>query len=162
ERKGEVLFLCDEASALGSLAAVEEALVRGRSAGVRMLLAYQSDSQIQAAFKDKPTLLYDNCTKQIYLGASSTETAERVPKSLGEWTQTIEGYGENNSRSWNEFGFPTNQGTQTSQGSSLNYSVNGRHLLRPEEILSMSDDLLIALHRSMAPILARRIKWYKD
>ena len=65
------MVLIDEASALGSLAAVEEALVRGRSAGVRMLLAYQSDSQVQTAFQDKPTLLYDNCTTQIYLGASS-------------------------------------------------------------------------------------------
>ncbi len=74
ERAGEVLFLIDEASALGSLSALEEALVRGRSAGVRMLVAYQSDSQVQAAFKDKPTLLYDNCTTQIYLGASSIET----------------------------------------------------------------------------------------
>ena len=74
ERAGEVLFLVDEASALGSLSALEEALVRGRSAGVRMLVAYQSDSQVQAAFKDKPTLLYDNCTTQIYLGASSIET----------------------------------------------------------------------------------------
>ena len=33
-----------------------------------MLLAYQSDSQVQTAFQDKPTLLYDNCTTQIYLG----------------------------------------------------------------------------------------------
>ena len=48
-----------------------------------MLLAYQSDSQVQTAFKDKPTLLYDNCTTQIYLGASSIETAERISKSLG-------------------------------------------------------------------------------
>ena len=37
--KNEVLFLLDEASALGSLSAIEEALVRGRSAGVRLLLA---------------------------------------------------------------------------------------------------------------------------
>ncbi len=42
ERAGEVLFLCDEASTLGSLSALEEALVRGRSAGVRLLLAFLS------------------------------------------------------------------------------------------------------------------------
>jgi type IV secretory pathway TraG/TraD family ATPase VirD4 len=81
ERAGEVLFLIDEASALGSLAALEEALVRGRSAGVRLLLAYQSDSQVQAAFKDKPTLLFDNCGTQVYLGAGSIETAERCGRN---------------------------------------------------------------------------------
>jgi type IV secretion system protein VirD4 len=162
ERAGEVLLLLDEASALGSLSAVEEALVRGRSAGVRMLLVYQSDSQVKDAFKDKPTLLYDNCTTQIYLGASSIETAERISKSLGEWTQLLEGYSENSSRSWNEGGYQANQGQQVNQGSSYNFSVNGRALLRPEEVLTLSDDYLIAFLRGMNPILARRIKWYQD
>jgi type IV secretion system protein VirD4 len=162
ERAGEVLFLLDEASALGSLFAVEEALVRGRSAGVRMLLAYQSDSQVRAAFKDKPTLLYDNCGTQIYLGpASSLETAERLSKSLGDYTQVLEGYGENASSSWNEGG-PSNHGTQINRGNSFNYSVNGRALLRPEEVLGLSDDYLIAFQRGMAPILARRIKYYEE
>ena len=162
ERAGEVLFLIDEASALGSLAALEEALVRGRSAGVRLLLAYQSDSQVQAAFKDKPTLLYDNCTTQIYLGASSIESAERISKSLGEWTQVLEGFGENNSRSWNTGGAGPPQGQQVNHGNSFNYSVNGRALLRPEEVLTLSDNYLIAFVRGVPPILARRIKWFKD
>jgi type IV secretion system protein VirD4 len=162
ERAGEVLFLIDEASALGSLSALEEALVRGRSAGVRLLLAYQSDSQVQAAFKDKPMLLYDNCTTQIYLGASSIETAERISKGLGEWTQMLKGYGENTSRSRNDGGYSSGQGVQLSQGSSFNYSVNGRALLRPEEVLKLGDGYLIAFLRGMPPILARRIKWYQD
>jgi type IV secretion system protein VirD4 len=161
ERAGEVLFLLDEASALGSLSAVEEALVRGRSAGVRMLLAYQSDSQVQTAFKDKPSLLYDNCTLQIFLGASSIETAERISKSLGEWTQEIQGYGENTGRSWTESG-TGGQGSQSSLGSNFNYSVNARALLKPDEVLRLSGDLLIAFVRGMPPILARRIQWFKD
>jgi type IV secretion system protein VirD4 len=162
ERRGEVLFLLDEASALGSLAAVEEALVRGRSAGVRILLAYQSDSQVKTAFKDKPTLLYDNCTTQIYLGASSIETAERISKSLGEWTQVVEGFGENASRSWNEGGSGPDRGQQVNQGSNFNYSVTGRALLKADEVLTLGDDKLIAFQRGMRPILARRIKWYRD
>jgi type IV secretion system protein VirD4 len=162
ERAAEVLFLLDEASALGSLSALEEALVRGRSAGVRLLVAYQSDAQVQAAFKDKPSLLYDNCTTKIYLGAGSIETAERISKSLGEWTQVLEGFGENVSRSRNIEGGTANQGVQLSQGSNLNYTVNGRALLKPDEVLILSDDYLIAFQRGMPPILARRIKWYQD
>lgn len=162
ERAGEVLFLLDEASALGSLSALEEALVRGRSAGVRMLMAYQSDSQVQTAFKDKPTLLYDNCSVQIYLGAaSSIETAERISKSLGDWTQVVEGFGENTSRSWNAGGGSA-QGQQISQGKNLNLSVNGRALLRADECLRLDNDYLIAFVRGKQPILARRIKWYQD
>jgi type IV secretion system protein VirD4 len=161
ERAAEVLLLLDEASALAGLAAVEEALVRGRSAGLRMLLAYQSDSQVQSAFKDKPTLLYDNCTTQIYLGASSIETAERISKSLGDWTQVLESYGENAGTSHSD-GTAGSQSQQRSQGSSLNYSVNARALLKPDEVLRLSSDKLIAFVRGVPPILARRIKWYKD
>ena len=162
EQADEVLFLLDEASALGSLPALEEALVRGRSAGVRLLMAYQSDSQITATFKNKPTLLYDNCSTQIYLGAASSyETAERLSKSLGEWTQVLENYGENESRSWQQGGDSPQSG-QMSRGSSLNYSENGRALLRPEEILTLSNECVIALLRGMSPIIAERVIWYAD
>jgi type IV secretion system protein VirD4 len=159
----EVLFLVDEASAAESLPALEEALVRGRSAGVRLLLAYQSDSQVRAAFPGKPTLLYDNCTTQIYLGASSYETAERISKSLGDFTQLVEGYGSNASSSWQQGSYdPRSQGINVSRGRSEQYSQSGRALLRPEEILTLDDSYLIAFQRGMAPILARRVKWYRD
>lgn len=160
ERDGETLFLLDEASALGSLPALEEAMVRGRSAGVRLLLAYQSDSQVTSAFKGKPSLLYDNCSTQIYLGAASSfETAERLSKSLGEWTQVVEQYGENQSYSWSG---SSQQGGQGSRGSSLNLSETGRALLRPEELLTLDNDFMIVLQRGMPPILADRVKWYQD
>jgi type IV secretion system protein VirD4 len=159
EWDGETLFLLDEASALGSLPALEEAMVRGRSAGVRLLLAYQSDSQVRAAFKDKPTLLYDNCATQIYLGAASSyESAERLSKSIGDWTQVVESYGENQSYS-SQSG---QQGGQSSRGSNRNYSETGRALLRPEEILQLDNDLMIVLQRGISPILAKRVKWYQD
>ena len=161
EKDGEVLFLLDEASALGSLSAVEEALVRGRSAGVRLLLAYQSDTQVRTAFKDKPTLLYDNCSTQIFLGAAGNyESAEWLSKSLGEWTQVVESYGENESDSYQSGG--SQQSGQTSRGSSRNYSVSGRALLRPEEILTLNNDCVVVLQRGMDPILAQRVKWYQD
>jgi type IV secretory pathway TraG/TraD family ATPase VirD4 len=35
-------------------------------------------------------------------------------------------------------------------------------LLRPEEILQLNQNYLIAFLRGMRPILARRIKWYRD
>jgi type IV secretion system protein VirD4 len=162
EKDGEVLFLLDEASALGSLPALEEALVRGRSAGVRLLLAYQSDTQVRTAFKGKPTLLYDNCSTQIFLGAAGNyESAEWLSKSLGDWTQVVESYGENESDSCQQGG-ESPQSRQTSRGTSRNYSVGGRALLRPEEILTLSNDCVIVLLRGVAPILAERVKWYQD
>jgi type IV secretion system protein VirD4 len=165
EEQSEVLFLLDEASALGSLAAIEEALVRGRSAGVRLLLAYQSDAQVQTAFKDKPTLLHDNCSTQIYLcPPSSYETAERISKMLGEYTQVVDGYGTNSGYSSSSNGHGGNStSTQHSSGTSMNYAQHGRALLRPEEVLTLSDRCLIAFLRGQcAPLLAWRILWYAD
>jgi type IV secretion system protein VirD4 len=161
EEVSEVLLLCDEASALGSLPALEEALIRGRSSGLRILLAYQSFSQIQAAFKDKPTLILDNCGVQIHMGpASSLEAAERLSKSVGDFTQVVDSYGQNWNRSSSSHG---DTGSQSSRGESLNYAQLGRALLKPEEILSLSEDELIAFVRGMpAPILAKRITWFAD
>jgi type IV secretion system protein VirD4 len=158
EWEGETLFMLDEASALGSLPAIEEAMVRGRSAGVRLLLAYQSDSQISTAFRDKPSLIYDNCNVQIYLGASSYETAERLSKSLGDWTQVVESYDE--SESWDAVG--GSEPGKLSRSRSMNYSEAGRALLRPEEILTLDNDCVIILQRGMSPLLAQRVKWYQD
>ncbi len=51
---------------------------------------------------------------------------------------------------------------QVTEGSSFNYSVTGRALLRPEEVLGLGDNYLIAFVRGVPPILARRIKWFRD
>lgn len=158
ENKNEMLFMIDEASALGSLAALKEALVRGRSAGIRVVLAYQSNAQVEAAFKDEETLLYDNCSTHIYLGAASYETAERISLSLGEYTEIVQGCGENQGRSTQDNRIESS----SSRGSSVEYSQTGRRLMKPEEILSMSTDYLIAFVRGMAPILAKRVKWYEE
>ena len=159
---GEVLLLLDECSALNGLSSIEEALVRGRSSGVRMLLVYQSDSQIQVAFKDKKTLLYDNTDAQIYLGASSYETAERISKSCGDFTQVLSSYNENESRSWQSRTDGQGGGPQNSRGSTFSLSVAARNLIRPEEVLTLSRAFLICFVRGMNPILATRIIWYRD
>jgi type IV secretion system protein VirD4 len=160
EQENEVLFLLDEASALNSLPALEEALVRGRSAGIRLVLGYQSFSQVTDAFNNKPTLLFDNAATLVHLGAASSyEGAERLSKTIGDYTQVVQQYGENESFSWSG---SSQQGGQGTRGSSLTYSENGRALKRPEEILQLSNDCVIILERGMFPILAERVKWYED
>jgi type IV secretion system protein VirD4 len=158
----EVLFLIDEASACGGLNAIEEALVRGRSGGLRLFLVYQSDSQVLAAFRDKRTLLYDNTSIQIYLGASGYETAERISKCLGEYTQVVNSFTSNSGRSWQGAGMSGQGGTSYSYGETRSYSVSGRALLKPEEVLQLDPAYLIAFVRGLRPILARRILYYSD
>jgi type IV secretory pathway TraG/TraD family ATPase VirD4 len=74
----------------------------------------------------------------------------------------VENFNESDSRSWKEGGHSANKGQQVSRGSGLSYNVGGRALLQPDEVLRLSDDYLIAFQRGMAPILAKRIKWYQD
>jgi type IV secretion system protein VirD4 len=160
EQEHEVLFLLDEASALNSLPALEEALVRGRSSGIRLVLGYQSFSQVTEAVNNKPTLLFDNAATLVHLGAASSfEGADRLSKTIGDYTQVVQQYGENDSYSWSG---SSQQGGQGTRGSSLTYSENGRALLRSEEILQLSNDCVIILERGMFPILAERVKWYED
>lgn len=157
-----VLFLLDEASALDSLPSLEESLVRGRSAGIRLLLAYQSESQVRAAFPNKPTLIHDNCDAIIYLcPPTGYETAEAISKRIGDMTQETSSYSENESRSWSH---SWNQGEsgQTSRSCNTNWAVHGRALMKPEEIMVMSKTSLIAFVRGLRPIWARRVSWFSD
>lgn len=161
EQNSEVLFLLDEAEALEGLPALGEMLVRGRSSGCRSILAYQSPSQVTAAFKDKPTLIYDNCDVQIHMGAASSyESAERLSKTIGDFTQVLESYGETDS--WQPGSVMGQSGRQQTRTRSHNFSEAGRALLRPEEILQLDNDCLIVVQRGMSPILAKRVKWYQD
>src|SRR5262249_51064160 len=103
-----------------------------------------------------------NCSSHIWLlPPGSYETAERISKSCGEFTRWVEGSGTNEgwSESWQKDG-----GSSTrSGGSSVNYSQKGRALLRPEEVLSADDKLLIAFIRGLpGPVLAERVIWYND
>ena len=84
-----------------------------------MLLAYQSDSQVKAAFKDKPTLLYDNCTTQIYLGGQQYRNGgDGSPRVWVNGRRCSKAIGENTSRSWNEGGYG-GQGQQANRGRTL-------------------------------------------
>jgi type IV secretory pathway TraG/TraD family ATPase VirD4 len=164
EGGSEVLFLFDEASALGQqLPALKEVLERGRSAGARLLLAFQSDSQVQAAFKNQPTLIYDNTSTQIYVGASSLETAQRISSMLGSATVHAESGNKGTSESWQAGAVdPNTGGVQKSRSEGTSWAPHERPLLRPEEILTLDPNLLICFQRGTAPILARRVKYYAD
>ena len=50
-----------------------------------------------------------------------------------------------------------------SRGETMNYAPGGRALLRPEEILRLGEEYMVAFVRGMpSPILARRVEWYAD
>jgi len=160
ERRAESLYLLDECATLSGLDALAQALVLGRGKGIRLFLFWQTIDQARAAFKDKPSLVMDNCDIQLFFAVNGYETAERVSRMLGDKTITVESANEGDSRSWQECG--TNNGGQFSQSSGRNYSTQGRALFKPEEVLRQSGDTVIAFVRETPPLLLRRIKYYAD
>ena len=73
----------------------------------------------------------------------------------------VDSYSHNSGSSKNFGG--GNDGGSANRGSSISYAQQSRELLRPEEILTLGDDYLIAFHHGLpTPVIARRIKWYAD
>ncbi|HYH66516.1 MAG TPA: type IV secretory system conjugative DNA transfer family protein [Urbifossiella sp.] len=159
ERRGRTLLLIDEASGLGpSLPAAEETLVRGRAAGARLCLGFQSDAQVNAAFPDKKGLIYDNTSVQAYFGAASYDTADLISKRLGDFTQSLTSHsGSDGSSS------QPGQAATHSHNRGWSTSVQKRALLDASEVLRLSNEFLIAFVTGLpAPILGRRIRWFED
>ena len=154
----ECLFILDEAGQLGHMGAIDQGLTLLRYQGLRMAFFFQSQGQLKETFKGKEAVLLDN-TESIYFGVNSLETAERVSKMLGDATITVESAneGESSSRQQGHHG-----GMNTTRNSGRNWAVQARALLKPDEVLNMSGNFLIAFLRGIHPILCRRVIWYRD
>ncbi len=160
--KGAALFLLDEASSLGSLDALSQALQLGRGKGLRLMLFWQTAEQAQAAFKNLPNLVSDNCDAKVYFGVNSPQTAELVSKALGNWTMVTSTFNESASGSRSSTSGTQPSSHQRSWSTSTNVSEHGRALMDASEILRLHGDLFIAFIRNVRPILGRRLKYYSD
>jgi len=159
----ECLFVLDEAgTALGYMPAIEQGVTLLRSYGLKMAFFFQSIGQLAETFPGRESVLLDN-TEQIYFGIQSFDTAEKVSKMLGTATNVLESANESESRSWQRSGGnPQGDGVTVNRSYGKNFSDHGRELLRPEEVLTLNGDFLVAFLRGLPPILARRVKWFED
>ena len=127
---------------------IEQGLTLLRSSGLRMGLFFQSLAQLKSVFKRTQSELLDN-TEQLYFGAQSLETAKRISNMLGNFTETAESYGENRSSSFQYTVGQAHSRTRT-DGSNITVSQHSRELLKPEEILNLSGEVLIAFLRGVS------------
>lgn len=158
----ECLMVLDEAgTAIGHMPAIETGLCLLRSAGLRMATFWQSATQLKSVFKEREGIIYDNCDAQIYFGTNSLETAERVAKQLGTFTATSESFNSSEQRSWQEdrMGEP---GTNVSRSSAVSVNVHARELLKPDEVLNLRPDAVIAFVRGVPPVLCKRVQWFRE
>ncbi len=155
----DCLFILDEAGQLGHMPPIEQGLTLLRSYGLKMAFFWQSLGQLKSVFRDKESVLLDN-TELIFFGVNSLETAERVSKMLGDATITVESANEGESSSYQQSHQGGSQNMTRNRG--RNWAVQARALLKPDEVLNMSGNFLIAFLRGIRPILCRRVIWYRD
>jgi type IV secretion system protein VirD4 len=158
-----VLFILDEAAHLGRVEAIEQGVTLLRGMGIRLWFAFQSLGQVKEVFGEKASTILDNIGTQQYFCVSSFESAEAISKRVGETTIAIQTFNESFSRS-RSVGSSSPSGQQpgnVSTSSSRNYSDMARSLIRPEEIMTMDEDMSLLFHNNLPVVATRLIKYYE-
>lgn len=155
-------FVLDEAASLGRLPTLYNAVQFGRSFSIRLMLLFQSSSQIQRTFPESEAADVLASVASVYCATNDYRTAKDVSDYLGQ--QTIHSRSVQRGRSWGES--QSHGGNDTSQSSNWggNYSYThnevGRPLLRPEEILTLPRSLNIVLLPGIKPVMTRKTPYY--
>jgi type IV secretion system protein VirD4 len=156
----KVHFVLDEAASLGHMEALDDAVDKYRGYGVRLQFYFQSVSQLRKSFPDgqEQTLLSN--VSQVFFGINDLPTAEYVSNRLGEETIVVRSGGTSTGHSRQG----SSQGTSCTSSSNENdnWAQQGRKLLKPEEILALSDRIVITFTPGVPPIWTNRIRYFEE
>lgn len=155
-----VVMVLDESAALGKIESLENAIVQLRGYGLRTVNVWQSVNQIDKCFEDQRQTYLANMDTQVFFGINDFDTADLVHKNLGMFTAES---GTTN-RGWNTGGSHSGDGgVSTSWGDNGGYSRAEveRPLMRPEEILRMSNREAIVLRSGAHPLRTRLVRAYE-
>jgi type IV secretion system protein VirD4 len=158
-----VHFVLDEAASLGHLEAVDDAVDKYRGYGVRLQFYYQSPGQLKACFPNgQDQTLLGNVT-QVYFGVNDHATADQVSARLGEETVVVASGGTTDgwSRQWSD-GAQGNQSTTSSGGSSSNWQLQPRKLLKPEEVAALPPRVAVTFAPGVPPVMTRLGRYYEE
>ena len=126
-----------------------------------VVVQFQSVSQLRKSFPDGQDQTLLSNVSQVFFGINDLPTEEYVSSRLGEETIVVRSGGTSTGKSWQS----SNNGGG-SHGSSSNASDNwaqqGRKLLKPEEILALSDRIVITFTPGVLPIWTTRIRYFEE
>jgi len=156
----KVHFLLDEAAALGHMESIDDALDKYRGYGVRLQLFYQSLGQLKRCWPEgqDQTLLAN--TTQMYFAVSDNETAKYVSDRLGEATEVVTSGGTSYGTS-SSSGQQGGKSTSYSQNENHNWQQLGRKLLKPEEVLTLSERVAITFIPGCYPVWTTLVRYYE-
>ena len=157
----KVHYVLDEASSLGHLECIDDAIDKYRGYGVRLLLAFQSMGQLNLCFPDgRAQTLLSNST-QIFASVNDQQTAEYVSARCGEQTIIVQSGGSTRTKSFAE-NSTGHQGPQVSYGSSNNWQQQARKLLKPEEVIALPPRQCITFTPGMPPLLTTLVPSFEE
>ncbi len=152
--KKPLLMVLDEMALLGSIPAVEEALVSGRGYGVKILAVAQNLELVQ---RFSPvtweTFLASNLL--VFIGPTGLKSSDYVSKLLGQ--STIEAVSKNKGESQQKGQLRT---ATTSENQGESQSFQGRPMLTSDEVRFLGEDTVLAFYKDSRPILLKKIKYY--
>jgi type IV secretion system protein VirD4 len=160
ERK--VQFVVDEASSLGQMDLIDDALDKYRGYGLRLLLVYQSKGQLKKVCKEgQDQTLLSNVT-QVFFGVNDNETAEYVSTRLGEATISVASGGTSTGSSRQASDTDANRTYGSSSNANDNWNQVARKLLKPEEVMALDPRTAITFAPGLPPIATRLLRYFEE
>ena len=150
ERRHKLLLMLDEFPALGRLDFFETALAFMAGYGIRSFLIAQSLNQIDKAYGQNHSIL-DNCHVRVTFATNDERTAKRISETLGTATElrVQRNYAGHRLAPWLGHLMVSRQET-------------ARPLLTPGEVMQLPPDESVVMVSSVAPIKARKLRYYTD
>ena len=141
----KVLFLMDEFESLGTMDGIVDKLPFVRSFNIRIMAIIQGLSQLDqrytAAGRDK---ILQGSKHQIFFASNDQQTTNYVSETLGKKTiQTV-------------------SKSRSKQGKTISKQSQARELMMPQEVRELSPDKLILITEGTSPIMANKIRYFKD
>ena len=149
-RRHQLLMMLDEFPALGRLDFFETSLAFMAGYGVRAFLIAQSLNQIEKAYGEHNAIL-DNCHVRVAFATNDERTARRISDALGIATEqrAMRNYAGHRLAPWLAHVMVSRQET-------------ARPLLTQGEVMQLPPEDELVLVSGMAPIRAKKLRYYED
>jgi type IV secretion system protein VirD4 len=146
----QLLMMLDEFPALGRLDFFETALAFMAGYGIRAFLIAQSLNQIEKAYGEHNAIL-DNCHVRVAFATNDERTARRISDALGIATEqrAMRNYAGHRLAPWLAHVMVSRQET-------------ARPLLTQGEVMQLPPADELVLVSGMAPIRAKKLRYYED
>jgi type IV secretion system protein VirD4 len=161
QEKSKVNFVLDEAASLGHMDALDDAVDKYRGYGVRLQFYYQSLGQLKKCWPEgQEQTLLSNVT-QVFCAVNDLPTAEYVSNRLGEATTVLTSGGTSTGTSYSTS--MNGQGsTSYSRNQSDNWQQHGRKLLKPEEVMALSERTAVTFTPGVPPVWTTLVRYFEE